>query len=101
MKKIALSLMLVLAACGGKEKTAKYACDGGVEITAKFKDGSVDLVLAGFPAETFAQVEAASGARYEKTIEDGPTMVFWNKGDDATFFLKEDPESTTVNCKKK
>jgi membrane-bound inhibitor of C-type lysozyme len=82
MKKILLTLILILVACSTRTQAVTYKCTNpenkteSTIITARFYNGGVKISVNGTKEETLTQSVTASGARY--TNEHG--TEFWTKG---------------------
>lgn len=82
---------------GLKERAAlpahEFSCDNGSSLTVRYDDqGNAFLKLQGVEIDMRA-APAASGAKYQSA--DG-TVVFWNKGNDATL---QTPGGPMVQCR--
>jgi membrane-bound inhibitor of C-type lysozyme len=63
-------------------RTVAFIC-GDTPLAIQVHADAIDLVLAD-ATHRLAQVVAASGARYEATVN-GETYTFWDRGGEATF----------------
>lgn len=81
----------VNAQTAGTNKSIRFICENGTEISAVFHQGdSAVEITYGDKKESLPRVVTASGAKYQK----GSTS-FWNKGEEAFF----ETEGQSTKCK--
>ena len=76
--------------------TVSYACKDSKTIEASYFDGRVEIELGDGRAMTLPQTPSGSGIR---DADQGETIVFWSKGDEAFVTEGAAEEMTYADCK--
>ena len=77
-----------------------YACDNGIEVSAKYHPDAVNLSIDGVRKDLY-QTVLASGSKYatENGITPETGLIWWIKGDEVTMFeMVLDHSMNTTPC---